>query len=213
MYKSILFYSSSTKGGLSSIVEETQISSVEDILGKRMAELEKKIFGLEGRLKDADPLPTNNVIDNLLHVNTLISTALSGREKINTLMQRFPELQGYMDSDFEPTDLQTEVKLEYLLAMEPEIRDYAKQLQQLKESLPVLEGDRFKNLPEMSEKLNNLSLKYIELGEEAEKVNAETRAMMSRYNEIITNISKSLITLDAEISDLEKAAEPKKVMD
>lgn len=187
--------------------------SVEEILEKRICDLEKKIYGLEKKPNVEGPMPENNIIESVAHANTLISSALSGREKINTLIQRLPELESYTESDFEPTELQTNVKLEYILAMEPEIRENAQRLIQLKELLPVLESDRFKNLPEMSEKLHDISLKYVEFGEQAEEVNSDTRSMINRYNDIITNVSKTLIALDTEVSELERKAEPKKVID
>lgn len=187
--------------------------SVEELLEKRIHELEKKIYGLEKRPNTESPMPENNVIESIAHANTLISSALSGREKINTLIQRLPELESYTESDFEPTELQSEVKLEYILAVEPEIRENVQRLLQLKELLPVLESDRFQNLPEMSEKLHDLSVKYVDLGEQAEQVNSETRSMITRYNDIIMNVSKTLIALDAEVSELERKAEPKKVVD
>lgn len=185
---------------------------MEDILERRIAELEKKLFGLEGK-PNSDSVPESNVIDSLSHANTLISSALSGREKINMLIERLPEIESYNESDFEPVELQTDMQLEYILAMEPEIRDNIQKLNQLKELLPVLESDRFKNLPELSDKLNKLSLSYINLGEQADDINVETRKMISRYNDIITNISKTLIDLDLKLTTLEKAAEPKKVLD
>ncbi|NP_001177690.1 dynactin subunit 3 isoform X1 [Nasonia vitripennis] len=188
-------------------------SSVEEILENRINELEKKIYGLEKKPNTEGPMPENSIIESVAHANTLISSALSGREKINTLVKRWPELESYTESDFEPTDLQTEVKLEYILAVEPEIRENAQRLIQLKELLPVLESDRFKNLPELSEKLHDLSLMYVDLGEKAEQVNSETRSMINRYNDIIMNVSKTLIALETEVSELERKAEPKKVMD
>jgi predicted transcriptional regulator len=94
--------------------------------------------------------------------------------------------------------------------MEPELRESAKYLNQLKELLPVLNSDRFNHIPEMSEKLQNLTLTYSKLNEETEQQNSSTRDLMSKYNEIIMKMSTVLIQLDAEVTKLEKAAESKK---
>ena len=179
----------------------------------RIAELEKKIYGLEKRSNIEDKVPENTILESLSHANTLISSALSGREKLNALIQKLPELESYTESDFEPIDLQTDMKLEYILAMDSEIRENAERLNQLKELLPVIESGRFNNLPEMSEKLFTLQLKSVELNENEEIISEASRDMISRYNEIITNISKTLITLETEVTELEKAAECKKEMD
>jgi len=185
----------------------------EEILEARIAELEKKIFGFQGRLKGGNAVPETNVLDNIDHVNTLITSALSGRERLNTLIQRIPELEEMAKTDFEPVDQQLDMKLEYILAMEPEIRENAERLKKLQELLPILDSNRFNNLPEMTEKLSKLSLDYMELGDETGKIDQEAKDIVSRYNEIITNISKTLIYLNNEVSELEKEAEPKKVVD
>ncbi|XP_011498902.1 PREDICTED: dynactin subunit 3-like, partial [Ceratosolen solmsi marchali] len=182
-------------------------SLVEDVLEARIAEIEKKIFGLNREPNADDKLPENNIIDSLLHANTLITSALSGRDKFNTLIQKLPEIEGYAESDYEQIDLQNDAKLEYILAMEPEIRESAKYLNQLKELLPVLDSDRFNNIPDMSEKLQNLTLSYSKLSDQTESQNEATRGLVSKYNEILTNMSILLIQLDAEVTKLEKINE------
>ncbi|KAJ8673681.1 hypothetical protein QAD02_004943 [Eretmocerus hayati] len=185
---------------------------VEEILEKRIQELEKKVFGLEGK-PPQNAAPETNIIESLSHANTLISSALSGRESLNALISRLPELEKYVESDFDPVDLQTDTKLEYIMAMEPEIRENAQQLNKMKELMPILDSDRFKNLPELTSKLENLTLKYVNFGEEVGKVDGETKNLVTRYNEIITNISRTLIFLNEEITKLEEAAAPKKISD
>lgn len=187
--------------------------SVEDILENRIAELEKKIFGLEGKPKDGSSASESSIVEQVEHVNTLISSALSGREKLNTLIQRLPELEEYSKTDFEPVDQDIAMKLEYILTMEPEIRENVRRLNKLKELMPVLDSDRFNSVPEMSEKLASSSLRFIDLGNQASQVDEATKTMINRYNDIITNVSKTLIAMDADITLLEKEAEPKKVME
>lgn len=186
---------------------------MEDILEHRIAELEKKVFGYGRKTNAPYPMPDSNIIDSLSSANTLISSALSGREKLNTIIQRLPELKSYTESDFEEMDLQTDRKLEYILSMESEIRESAQRLKQLHELLPVLDSDRFKNLPELIEKLDKLTVNYVDLGGKTGDVKGESQNLISRYNEILTNISKNLIILDADITELEKKNEPKKVLD
>ncbi len=97
--------------------------------------------------------------------------------------------------------------------MESEIRESAQQLRQLKDLLPVLDSDRFKNLPELIEKLDKLTINYVDLGEKTGDVKGESQDLIARYNEILTNISKNLILLDADITELEKKNAPKKLLD
>ncbi|XP_014238968.1 uncharacterized protein LOC106660506 [Trichogramma pretiosum] len=187
--------------------------TAEDVLEDRIAELEKRIYGLDMKKGIETSLPDSSIIDNYNSAYTLITSALSGREKINSLIQRLPELESFTETDFEPSDLNTDMKVEYILAVEPEIRQTVEQFNQLKELLSVLDSNSLSNLPEMEERLHKVSLKYIEIADDVEQVNSETREMISRYNEIMLNISKTLIILDDEVSKFEKAAEPKKILD
>lgn len=186
---------------------------VEDILENRIVELEKKVFGYGRKGNAHNPMPENNIIESLSSANTLISSALSGREKINAVIQRLPELKSYTESDFEPMDVQVDRKLEYIISMESEIRENAQKLKQLQELVPVLDSDRFKNLPELAEKLDKLTINYVDLGGKTGVIKDESQDLIARYNEILTNISKNLIILDADITELEKKNEPKKVLD
>ncbi|XP_014210431.1 dynactin subunit 3 [Copidosoma floridanum] len=202
---------------MSEVTETTESTEIpettEEILEKRIAELEKKIFGLEGKPSDESLMPESTIIESMEQAQTMISSALSGREKLSALMERLPELEEYENAVLEPTDPQIDVKLEYILAMESEIRQYVENLKTIKELMPVLDSNRFDNLPEMAEKLTNLSLQHIELGDQVNTVDSATKELMTRYNNIITNISQTLIALDTEITKLEKEKEPKKVID
>jgi len=50
-------------------------------LENRIVELEKKIFGYGRKGHASNTMPENNMIESLTSANTLISSALSGREK------------------------------------------------------------------------------------------------------------------------------------
>ncbi|XP_015604910.1 uncharacterized protein LOC107272353 [Cephus cinctus] len=183
------------------------------LLEERVADLEKQIYGVGKCPSIDDPLPENSVVDSLLHANTLIASALSGREKANALVKRMPELNDYLDPKFENIDLQTEAKVELILTVEPQIREIIQMLEKMQELAPVLETELPHGVPELTGKLNTLTLSYLKVNEDSEALSAQTYEVFSKYNEIITSISKSLITLDAAVTAAEIAATPVKQLD
>ncbi|KAK2576584.1 hypothetical protein KPH14_005254 [Odynerus spinipes] len=145
----------------------TSMASVK-LLEDRIVELEKQVYGLGKELHLDDQQPETSVTDNLLHANTLISSALSGREKINEAIKRLPELNKHLDISSEELDMPVEAKLHLLLLLEKEINENHKSLNEVQELMPVLETDSLKDVPELSEKLNELSLKQLKIHEEAQ---------------------------------------------
>ncbi|KAF7386015.1 hypothetical protein HZH66_011857 [Vespula vulgaris] len=160
------------------------------LLEDRVVELEKQIYGLGKVLQLDDPLPETSITDNLLHTNTLISSALSGREKINEAIKRLPELNKHLDITLEELDMPIEAKLHLLLLLEQEL-------------MPVLETDSLKDVPELSVKLNELSLKQLKIHEETEVFTKNMHSVFCMYNDVIDSISKTLISLDKEITRAE----------
>lgn len=188
------------------------MSSIE-LLEERIAELEKQVFSAEKRQQIDDPLIENSIVDNVLHAQTLISSAYSGREKANFVFKRIAELDSYLDPNFENSDLQTFAKAELILSLEPEIRENAALLTKLEELLPILESERYKNVPEAMNKVNSLTLSYTKLNEDYEELTSEIREVFTKYNSVMESISMSLIGLDAVVTTAENAAMPVKRID
>ncbi|XP_076287697.1 dynactin subunit 3 [Lasioglossum baleicum] len=184
-----------------------------ELLESRIAELEKHIFGLKEANGSNNVTPASPVIDSLLHVNTLVSSAVSGREKTNMAIKRLAELNGYLDPAIDTMELPIEAKLQLLLTMAPEIKQNCDMLHQMQELMPVLETDRIRDVPELSNKLNDLNLSYLKIYEDSQDLNSHINEVFSKYNEVITSISKSLITIDAAVTAAEIAAMPKKQLD
>ncbi|XP_011309493.1 dynactin subunit 3-like [Fopius arisanus] len=183
-----------------------------DILEERVAELERKVYGTVNNPSIDDPLPENSVIDNLLNANTMISSALSSREKANNLVKRLSELNELLSTSFDE-DLQTDVKWQIIETMEPEIRQNLELIAKATELLPVLEVDAIKNVPELTPKLEHLTLEYLNAYEESTAVNQTIKEVFSKYNAIIDTISKTLVALDSAITAAELSAIPKKQLD
>lgn len=183
------------------------------LLEERVAELESRVYGLNKKATIEEALPENSIIDDLLHANTLISSALSGRENTSALVQRLPELSDMLDPSYDSADMQNDAKLELLLAMEPEIKQYAKSIEHLEELSPALTLDHMRDIPELMPKLNKITLSYIQSHKDSEALARDIWALFTEYNNIIESIAKTLISLNSVVTAAEAAATPKKQLD
>lgn len=184
-----------------------------ELLEDRIADLEKQIYGLSKPSEDRSAPVENPVIDSLLHVNTLVSSAMSGREKANAAIKRLPELNDYLDPVPESSEIPAEAKVQLLLMTATEIKQNYEMLRQVQELTPALEIDRLRDVPELTNKLNDLNLSYLKIYEDNQQLNGHINEIFSKYNEVITSISKSLITIDSAVTAAEIAAMPKKQVD
>lgn len=183
------------------------------ILEDRVASLEKQIYGTGRTPVAGSALPETPVIENLVNANVFVSSALSGRENANALINRLPELSSYLEPHFEDSELQTEAKLEFILATELEIRENLRLLTEMQKLVPVLETDRIRDVPELSKKLSSITLNYLKMHEQSKTLTGEIHKLFSKYNSIIISISESLIAMDAAISAAEITAMAKKEID
>ncbi|CAK9807236.1 Dynactin subunit 3 [Anthophora plagiata] len=184
-----------------------------ELLEDRIAELEKKIYGLMKTTETNDTSLENSVLHDVLDVNTLISSTMSGRENTNLITKRLPELNSYLDPLIESSEISIEAKFQFLATMTPEIKQNYEMLKQIQEIMPVLESDHLKDVPELMNKLNALNLSYLKLYEDIQGLNSHINEVFSKYNEVITSISKSLITVDHIVTKAEIAAKPKEEVD
>lgn len=185
--------------------------NVLDVIEKRIEDVEKVLFG-HINVANVDK-PENTLLDSLGNANTFISSALSGRENINALIARLPELEKLTDSDFSTLDVLPQTQQEYLIAKDEEITELVNLLTKFKELWPLLDSNSFRNILDKSEKLNELILHYIDLYKQTEVLQKETREMLDRYNGTIENLSKIVIAADSKLNEVEKKLAPKRVLD
>ncbi|XP_012538758.1 uncharacterized protein LOC105838040 [Monomorium pharaonis] len=188
------------------------MSSVK-LLEDRIASLEKQVYGLGNMMSIDDPAPSNAIVDRLVDVNSLINSAISGREKPNAIIKRLSELNGYLEPTSEDVDMPTSAKAQLLLTMEPEIRENHKLLTKVQELTPVLESECIRDAPELNNMFNKISLLYLKAYEDSKELNTHVQDLLSKYNAVINSISESLIILDNAVTTAEIAARPKKQMD
>lgn len=187
---------------------QSNMASPIDVLESRISELEIQVYGKNGMKTMIDtPSPDSSILDNLLHVNTLVSSSLSGRKNTNALVTRLLELNDLLDMSNKDDDVQTESKAEILLTMESDFYKNLEHLNKIQELSSSLDADELKYIPELTPKIETMALNYLQNYEKSTKISNDIQDMFSKYNSIINTISKSMVTLDAAIC----AAEMKKI--
>lgn len=177
-----------------------------DIIESKIRELELKVYGEK-------PEPTENfnpVIDSLLQANTLMVATLSGREKFTSIFKRLHELNEYLELNplnDDPRGLVT--KLNIILSLEKEYKDSVQLMEKVNELKPVLDDDKIKNTQLLKNDLNDLIAKHLSKKERLEEINNEVGEVLSKFNEVCLEISKSFFLLNEAISKLENENLPK----
>lgn len=181
-----------------------------DIIESKIRELELKVYG-----EKAEPTENfNPVIDSLLQANTLMVATLSGREKFTSIFKRLHELNEYLELNplnDDPTGLVT--KLNIILSLENEYKDSVQLMEKVNELKVVLDDDKIKNTELLKDDLNNLIAKHLSKKERLEEINNEVGEVLSKFNDVCLEISKSFFLLNEAITKLENENLPKSKRD
>lgn len=178
-----------------------------DILENKVRELELKVYGER-------PEPTENfnpIIDSLLQTNTIMTAALSGREKFTSIFKRLHELNDYLQLNplsEDPVGLST--KLNIILSMKDEYENSAELMEKINELKFVLDDDKIKNTQLLRDDLNTLLANHLSKKEKLNDINNEVGEVLTKFNEVCLEISKSFFLLNEAIAKIENSGTSKK---
>ncbi|XP_054272371.1 uncharacterized protein LOC128992691 [Macrosteles quadrilineatus] len=181
------------------------------VLEDRVRLLELRVFG-ESQGEDV-ALPQSSAVDSLLEVQRVVSSALSGREKITAAVKRLDQLEAVLDPMFEDSVIDSAAKVAFILSMESHLEEVTRQLVRLKELSPSLESEQLRNIPLLLRQLAKLTTTMVEQREKYELVDDGIQDLVSRYTEVINGITAVFATLDNLVTELEIKALPKPVID
>ncbi|PSN29176.1 Dynactin subunit 3 [Blattella germanica] len=176
-----------------------------DLIEARIASLEKHIIGNLQSTENYSP-----VIDSLITTNALIGTALSGREPAAMFMRRLDELDKLLDPARDDETVDARAKLEEVLVLEPQLQQNLKSLKEVQDLLPVLDSEHIKYVPNLSDRLEKLTLFHLDKKQEADNVTTEVTGLIKQYNTIIMNVTKSFVQFEENLTQYEIASQPKK---
>ncbi|XP_013102205.1 uncharacterized protein LOC106083613 isoform X2 [Stomoxys calcitrans] len=165
-----------------------------DILEKRVDTLTRILGvvpdnGMEG--ESSKVTASGNVIDSLVSANNIVNEAISGREKIKTIVDRSEELEAYLDPHF--------------------LEENQQQLDRIKELEPTLGAEYFRNIPgECVDKLKQVNEDNTEFAQQAELIEESLILAMKRYGEIQKGLMDSLAVMNKRLEAVEEKLQQNK---
>ncbi|RZF36600.1 hypothetical protein LSTR_LSTR007303 [Laodelphax striatellus] len=178
------------------------------LLEARVDALERKLFGHES-LDNFDT--SDSVVDLLLKSQTLISTAVSSREKINAFVKRIDFLEQILDPTYEDSLVDRNARVEVVLMMENEFRETAERLKMLQDMIDVLESEKIRSVPQ--NRLDKLQTSVADLAEKTQETNNKIKELAVCYAQIMNSFTKAFCQMDNALKQLEIEANPRKVYD
>uniref|UniRef100_A0A1B6IGA1 Dynactin subunit 3 n=1 Tax=Homalodisca liturata TaxID=320908 RepID=A0A1B6IGA1_9HEMI len=179
------------------------------ILENRVKTLEVKIFG------QSDPIPdvSSPIVDDLLESHKVVSSALSGRDKMAMVLKRLDQLEIVLDPLYEDSVIDSAAKLAFVLSTEAELEEITRQLVRINELSPCLESEQLRNIPHLMKQLGKLSSLMVEHKEKCDLMNEKFDDLIAKYTEIINGVTAVFATLDSMVTELEIKAKPKTIID
>lgn len=177
-----------------------------DLLEKRIEALELQVLpreraSLEGK--------SQAITDLLLQTQTMISSALSCREAITSILQHMTTINEYLDPCNGENDLEVEAKRHYLLELYPELKDTVQLIGTFQNLIPYTNSENILKVTELSDKLEQLAAANLSIYEESREVTQNVLKSLQQYNDITNSIKILFAQLDRAIVDLEVALQPK----
>lgn len=180
-----------------------------DLIEKRIDTLSRVL----GPIPSGEIKGSENLVDSLLSANTLLSSALAGRDNINKVLERTDELEHYLDPNYLEDVQQAKTKEVYVNAVAPELATTFQQLTEIKSLEKTLGAEYFRNIPDKSDKLKELLDTNLEYKQQTELMEESIILAMKRYGELQNRLVESLATLNKRLDTLEERVEKKKQVD
>ncbi|KAL1491147.1 hypothetical protein ABEB36_011788 [Hypothenemus hampei] len=176
-----------------------------DLLEKRIEALELQVFPKEASLENR----AQAITDLLLQTQTMISSALSCREAITSILQHMTTINEYLDPCNGENILEVEAKRYYLLELYPELKDTVQLIGTFQNLIPYTNSDNINKVTELSDKLEQLACTNLSVYEESRGVTQDILRSLQQYNDITSSIQVLFAQLDRAITDLEAALQPR----
>jgi dynactin-3 len=170
-----------------------------DLLEKRIDSL-THVLGID---QTEEASVSENLTDSLLSANTLITSATSGREKVGEMMKRTKELESYLDPDYVNDQQSIKTKEAYINTVANDLAANFEMLQKIKELEPTLGAEYFANIPNVSEKIRDMSEGLSTSQQQNDLIEESLMLSMQRYSEIQNNLRDSLQQLNDRLDKFE----------
>lgn len=169
-----------------------------DSLEKRLEALENKVFA-EKDIIDK----TRSITDQLLQTKVMISSALSLRESITSLLEKMPKINEYLDPTYSVNESETELKRQYVILLYPELKETAELLHRFDDLKSMADSKAIVQISDSVGKLNELATANLALYEKSKDTTNNVIKALQTYNDITMSIRKLFANLDKSLTELE----------
>lgn len=179
-----------------------------DSLESQIEELERRILG-SCEVTDKEP----HIIDSLVQSNATINNAISSHNSIKTLFDRLDQLGKFLDPSFEDSLIDIACKKKVVLESENELRQYLLQSKKLCELNNSLNGEPFKKVPTLVEKLRKISQETIKVQSDYEKLKNEIENISENYTDAVKALTSTFLFFDTQLAEIEEKNQEKEPLD
>lgn len=181
-----------------------------DNIEKRLERL-NRIVGEQSQQQDENgtSVESESLTDALIAANTLISSAVSGRDVINAVAQRSDELEHYLDPDFLDQQQDVRTKEAYINTVAPELSETFDTLTEIKRLESTLGAEYFRTMPDVSDKLKTMTDELRQGKTDHELLEETLTLVMQRYDEIQNSFKESLKSMNDRIARMEDKLQKK----
>lgn len=189
---------------------EGQYTEALDSIGKRIDHL-NRVLGADETAQEERPAGTESLTDALLSANTLMASAMSGRQGIVVdFIKRSHELEEYLNPDFLDEQQKVKAKEVYLNTVAPDLVESFEQLEEIKKLEPTLGAEYFRTMPNVSaDKLKAMNETTAALSQKNDLLEETLTLAMQRYDEIQQNLKESLRSMNERIDRMENRLQEK----
>lgn len=177
-----------------------------EILNKRIDRLNNILGPIPGDASDANASAVQggeNLVDSLISANTLLASAVSGREKIAEIVNRSAELENYLDPAYLDERQETKAKEVYLNTVATDLAAGFEILEKIKQLEPTLGAQYFRAIPDVSDKIRHMHNAASEQVQENDLIEQSLILAMQRYSDIQGGIRDSLAAMNERIDAIE----------
>lgn len=177
-----------------------------DILEKRIEALELVVLPREN---NSEIVKNRAITDLLLQTQTMISSALSCREAITSILSHMTTINEYLDPTNGENELEVEAKRLYLLELYPELKETVQLIATFESLIPYTDSTNILRINDLSDKLEQLAIANLSTYEESKKVTRKVLESLQLYSDVTGSIKLLFAQLDKAITDLEAALQPR----
>lgn len=171
--------------------------------------IEKRLERLNRIVGTPQEENAEDLTEGLISANTLIASALSGRDAITSAINRADELESYLNPEFLDQQQELSTKEVYINTVAPELAESFETLEEIKKLEPTLGAEYFRTMPDVTDKLKAMNDTARHIKTDNEMLEETLTLVMQRYDEIQTNLKESLKVMGDRIACMEDKLQKK----